>query len=42
MLANAKKPIIYSGGGIINSGPEASHLLREFARPDRISRDLRP
>jgi acetolactate synthase-1/2/3 large subunit len=32
MLANAKKPIIYSGGGIINSGPEASHLLREFAR----------
>src|ERR1700754_2199261 len=32
MLANARKPIIYSGGGIINSGPEASHLLREFAR----------
>src|SRR3982075_4069788 len=32
MLAGAKKPIIYSGGGIINSGPEASHLLREFAR----------
>src|SRR6476646_5643394 len=30
MLANAKKPIIYSGGGIINSGKEASHLLREF------------
>ena len=32
MLANAKRPIIYSGGGIINSGQEASHLLREFAR----------
>src|ERR1043166_965433 len=32
MLANARKPIIYSGGGIINSGKEASHLLREFAR----------
>src|SRR2546421_4079190 len=32
MLANAKRPIIYSGGGIINSGKEASHLLREFAR----------
>src|SRR5437660_3047131 len=32
MLANAKRPIIYSGGGIINSGREASHLLREFAR----------
>src|SRR4051812_37819140 len=32
MLARAKKPVIYSGGGIINSGPQASHLLREFAR----------
>ena len=32
MLANAKRPIIYTGGGIINSGKEASHLLREFAR----------
>ena len=32
MMAKAKRPIIYSGGGIINSGPEASHLLREFAR----------
>ena len=32
MMAKAKRPIIYSGGGIINSGPEASHLLRELAR----------
>ena len=32
MMAKAKRPIIYTGGGIINSGPEASHLLREFAR----------
>jgi acetolactate synthase I/II/III large subunit len=30
MMAAAKKPIIYSGGGIINSGPEASKLLREL------------
>ncbi|MEZ5780865.1 MAG: acetolactate synthase 3 large subunit [Rhizobiaceae bacterium] len=30
MLASAKKPIIYSGGGIINSGPDASALLREL------------
>ncbi|KQT51040.1 acetolactate synthase [Aureimonas sp. Leaf454] len=30
MLASAKKPIIYSGGGVINSGPEASRLLREL------------
>ena len=28
--ARAKKPLIYSGGGIINSGQEASHLLRAF------------
>lgn len=32
MLANAKKPIIYGGGGIINSGPGASQLLINFAR----------
>ena len=27
----AQRPIIYSGGGVINSGPEASRLLRQFA-----------
>ncbi len=32
LLAHAKRPIVYSGGGIINSGPEASRLLREFVR----------
>lgn len=30
MLAAAKRPVIYSGGGVINSGPEATRLLREF------------
>ncbi|MHB2264360.1 acetolactate synthase 3 large subunit [Aliihoeflea sp. PC F10.4] len=30
LLANAKRPVIYSGGGVINSGAEASHLLREL------------
>ena len=30
MMAQAKRPIIYSGGGVINSGAEASHLLREL------------
>ena len=30
MMAAAKRPIIYSGGGIINSGPDASKLLREL------------
>ena len=30
MMAAAKRPIFYTGGGIINSGPEASKLLREL------------
>ena len=30
LLINAKKPVIYGGGGIINSGPEASRLLTEM------------
>jgi acetolactate synthase-1/2/3 large subunit len=30
LMAGARRPIIYSGGGVINSGPEASHLLREL------------
>ena len=29
-MAEAKRPIIYSGGGVINSGPAASQLLREL------------
>jgi acetolactate synthase-1/2/3 large subunit len=31
LMASAKRPIFYTGGGIINSGPEASKLLRELA-----------
>ncbi len=30
LLASARKPIIYSGGGVINSGTAASKLLREL------------
>ncbi len=30
LIAAAKAPIFYTGGGIINSGPRASSLLREF------------
>jgi acetolactate synthase-1/2/3 large subunit len=30
LMATAKRPIIYSGGGVINSGSEASQLLREL------------
>ena len=32
LLASAKRPIIYSGGGVINAGPAASQTLRELAR----------
>src|SRR5690606_34159278 len=31
LMKDAKRPVIYSGGGVINSGKEASHLLRELA-----------
>src|SRR6201986_4868150 len=31
LLAGAKKPILYTGGGIINAGPKASEALRELA-----------
>ena len=31
LIAKAKKPILYTGGGVINSGPRAAELLREFA-----------
>jgi len=30
MIANAKRPIFYTGGGVINSGPRASELLRKL------------
>ena len=30
MMKNSSKPIFYSGGGVINSGPRASELLREL------------
>jgi len=30
MLAAAQAPVLYTGGGVINSGPEATRLLREL------------
>ena len=32
LLANAKAPVFYTGGGVINSGPRAAELLRELQR----------
>ena len=32
LLANAKRPLFYTGGGVINSGPKASALLREIVQ----------
>lgn len=31
LIEQAERPILYTGGGVINSGPHASHLLRELA-----------
>ena len=31
MMAAAERPVLYTGGGVINSGPEAVRLLRELA-----------
>ncbi|QGN53367.1 biosynthetic-type acetolactate synthase large subunit [Novosphingobium sp. Gsoil 351] len=30
MLAAAQSPVLYTGGGVINSGPEATRLVREL------------
>jgi len=30
LIANARRPIFYTGGGVINAGPEASELLTEL------------
>ncbi|MBM3555615.1 MAG: acetolactate synthase 3 large subunit [Alphaproteobacteria bacterium] len=32
LLASAKRPVFYTGGGVINSGPKATALLREFVK----------
>ena len=32
MMRQARRPVFYTGGGVINSGTEAGHLLRELVR----------
>src|SRR5256886_12203578 len=31
-MRHAKRPLFYTGGGVVNSGPEASHFLRELVK----------
>ena len=32
LIANARRPVFYTGGGVINSGPRAADLLTRFVR----------
>ncbi len=32
MLKAAKRPVVYTGGGVINAGPRAAEALRKFVR----------
>ncbi len=32
LISKARKPVVYTGGGVINSGPQASETLKEFVR----------
>src|SRR6056300_2067273 len=36
MIQRSKKPILYTGGGVINSGPNASKLLNKFVEKTNI------
>ncbi len=37
LMSKASKPIFYTGGGVINSGPKASELLRELVKNNWFS-----
>ncbi|MEO1240361.1 MAG: acetolactate synthase 3 large subunit [Pseudomonadota bacterium] len=36
MMRQARKPVFYTGGGVINAGPEASETLRQLAHETNI------
>jgi acetolactate synthase-1/2/3 large subunit len=36
LIASARRPVLYTGGGVINSGPTASKLLRDFVEMTNI------
>src|SRR5882757_7132303 len=33
LMRHAKRPLFYTGGGVINAGSEASHFVRELVKP---------
>ena len=36
LIEDAQRPLFYTGGGVINSGPHASHLLREIVKATKF------
>ncbi len=40
LMAKAKRPVFYTGGGVINSGPQASHAAARARAADRLSDHL--
>ncbi len=42
LIAKAKRPILYTGGGVINSGPTASEAVARIRQDDRHPDDLDP
>jgi acetolactate synthase-1/2/3 large subunit len=36
LIAGAERPVLYTGGGVINAGPHAAEALRTFARTANI------
>ena len=36
LIETAERPLFYTGGGVINSGPHASHLLREIVKATKF------
>jgi acetolactate synthase I/II/III large subunit len=40
LILNAKRPLLYGGGGIINAGPTAAQLFTEFVRATDIPATL--
>ena len=42
LMSKASKPVFYTGGGVINSGPKASELLRELVSLNWISYYINP